>query len=560
MYRFGWLVMIALIAVLWGCSDRTAPEPEPVAISLQVAVSEAALPLVSALAGEARKGEPSLELNLLPPSHSGGALAAVRTGDADLAILTRVPRDEEMRGDLVYMQMVRDGLVFATHPGTGVANLSSDAIRAIYSGEVTNWSQLGGRNHRIVVLDRPEHSSPKITLRNTVFGSDLTITENASELERPGMMDISLTNIPGAIGYTSLGGIISEDLQLNILSLDGIRPTVPNVEQGIYPLYRSIGLVIPAVPDRKTMLFVDSVYHPDREQFLTSVGYSAVMIDLTIGILPEINPVQQAERYHPLEVYLSEAVGHKIAVRIVQLPSYAKLLDEYLGGRIDAAFFGSYTYAVAHANEELQLVARPERGGVSTYKGLILARRDSGIKSLEDLKGKRFSMIADTTAADLFVRAWFFRQGVPDPAPYLGKLQDAGSHESSIEMILSGEVDAGAAKDLVFRRMADLDPAIERELVILAESEPVPENALAIRRVIHLACVRCHQDQSGDRPRSANLRGRLAGALRKLDSHPDGPAVLKAVGADRFIVTVDEDYANLYRMVDELGIDLKRRK
>jgi phosphate/phosphite/phosphonate ABC transporter binding protein len=546
--------------MLWGCSERPEAVREPASISLQVAVSEAALPLVAALAREARKGDPALELNLLPPSHSGGALAAVRTGDADLAILTREPKDGELGDDLVYMQMARDGLVFASGPGTGVANLSSRAVRAIYSGELTNWSQVGGRDLPIVVLDRPEHSSPKIALRRTVFGSELAITDNASELERPGMMDTSLANIPGTIGYTSLGGVISGDLQVNILGLDGVRPTVPNMEQGVYPLYRPIGLVIPIVPDRKTMLFIDAVYHPHHEQFLTSVGYSAVMMGLTIGILPEINPVRQAQRYHPLEVYLSEAVGHRIVVRIIQLPSYAELLNEYLGGRIDAAFFGSYTYAVAHANEELELVARPERGGVSTYKGLILARRDSGIRSVQDLKDKSFSVITDTTAADLFVKAWFRRQGVTDLSQYLGVVQDAGSHESSIKSILSGEVDAGAAKDLVFRRLAGIDPAIESELVILAESEPVPDNALAIRRTANLVCFKCHQNESEVGLGTATLHSSLAKALLELESHPDGPAVLQAVGADRFVETTDQDYSNLYRLVDEVGAELKRSR
>lgn len=560
MQRCRWLVILLVAVGFWGCSDQAKPEGIEAAVSIQVAASEAAMPLVGVLAEEARKTTPPLELNLLPPSHSGGALAAVLTADADMAVLTRQPRDDEMTDDLVYMQLARDGLVFATHPGTGVADLSSSDLQAIYAGEVTNWSQLGGRNVQIVVLDRPEHSSPKFVLRNTVFGPDLVITSNASELERPGMMDISLATIPGTIGYTSLGGAISGDLQINILALDGVRPTVPNVEQGIYPLFRPIGLVIPAVPDRKTMLLVDAVYHPDQEQLLTSVGYSAVMMDLTIGVLPEINPVLQAQRFHPMEVYLSEAVGHRIAVRIVQLPSYADLLDEYLGGRIDAAFFGSYTYAVANAGDPLELVARPERAGISTYKGLILARRDSGIRSVEDLRGKRFSFIAETTAADLFVRAWFRRNGVGEPADYLGSLQDAGSHEASIRRILSGEVDAGAAKDLVYRRLVETEPAIESELLILAESEPVPDNALAVRNTTRLICVRCHQDQSEGAVPPANLHALLAEALMQLETHPDGPAVLEAVGADRFVATTNDDYANLYRMVRELGIDLKSRR
>jgi phosphonate transport system substrate-binding protein len=184
---------------------------------------------------------------------------------------------------------------------------------------------------------------------------------------------------------------------------------------------------------------------------------------------------------------------------------------------------------------------------------LIFARKDSGIRTWQDLQGKSFSQIRNTTAADLFPRVWFKRHGVEDPAGFLGELIDAGSHETSVNMVLSGEVDAGAAKDLVFQRLASVNPLVESELVVIAESQPVPDNALAVRRATHMICADCHQGDGG--PRDTSLRDRLSAALLALENEPEGKDILQAIGADRFVTTRDEEYANLYSMAAELGLD-----
>jgi phosphonate transport system substrate-binding protein len=140
-------------------------------------------------------------------------------------------------------------------------------------------------------------------------------------------------------------------------------------------------------------------------------------------------------------------------------------------------------------------------------------------------------------------------------------LIEVGSHDLAVRKVLDGEIDAGAAKDTVFDRLAGEDPRIERELRILAESDPVPENALVVRSTVRIPCARCHEKVGAgirsaaaeelDEPR---IRERLRELLLNLDGTEEGRRILGAVGADRFIETTDADYRNLYRMIDELWL------
>jgi phosphonate transport system substrate-binding protein len=195
------------------------------------------------------------------------------------------------------------------------------------------------------------------------------------------------------------------------------------------------------------------------------------------------------------------------------------------------------------------------------YRGLILARKDSGIRDWSGLRGRRFSMVRSTTAAEIFPLLHLRRRGVADPVRFLGEIVWSGSHEASLGKILSGEVEAGAAKDLVYQRLAAEDPRLEEELVVLAESLPVPENTLVVRRDLDFACFDCHRGEVPEAAAEAvpgHADASLAELLRReligLEQSPEGQAVLEALGADRFVVTTDADYENLYRMLAEIGM------
>ncbi|MFQ6111766.1 MAG: phosphate/phosphite/phosphonate ABC transporter substrate-binding protein, partial [Nitrospinota bacterium] len=158
------------------------------------------------------------------------------------------------------------------------------------------------------------------------------------------------------------------------------------------------------------------------------------------------------------------------------------------------------------------------------------------------------------------------RHGIEDMGRYFGRVVYAGSHDVSIMKILDGEVDAGAAKDLVFKKLAAENPRISRELAVIVTSPPVPETALALRSDLHIACLRCHPEPktsmsptaNAEKPWSLDLVSWLRRELLDLDKTPEGRKVLAALGADRFVPTTVADYKNLYDMIQEVGLDLKQ--
>ncbi len=158
--------------------------------------------------------------------------------------------------------------------------------------------------------------------------------------------------------------------------------------------------------------------------------------------------------------------------------------------------------------------------------------------------------------------------GVENPSNYLGKIHYVGSHDVAILKVLYGEVEAGAAKDLIYEKLAREDPTIEREIQILARSAPVPENALILRRDIDFVCFHCHQETEGQGPiapysgaeYSVDLKKRFKEILLSLPETAEGREVLRKFGADKFIETTHDDYNELYHMITELGLDLKSYK
>ena len=133
---------------------------------------------------------------------------------------------------------------------------------------------------------------------------------------------------------------------------------------------------------------------------------------ITIGLIPEQNIFRQMERYEPLAGYVSKKIGVKIKLKV--LPRYGNIINNFVSDGMDGAFFGSFTYSLAHAKLGVEVLARPENSeGISSYHGLIIVRKDSLIKTAEDMRGKRFAFVDKaTTAGYLLPLAYFKKHGI----------------------------------------------------------------------------------------------------------------------------------------------------
>jgi phosphonate transport system substrate-binding protein len=257
-----------------------------------------------------------------------------------------------------------------------------------------------------------------------------------------------------------------------------------------------------------------------------------------IGLIPEQSLFKQVDRYEPLARYLSLRIGAD--VKLVILPRYEQILDSFTSHRVDAAFFGSFTYILAHTKLGVQVIARPVGlNGVSTYQGLLFVRKDSAIRSIRDMRGKRFAFVdRDTMAGYLLPLAYFKKAGV-DYRTYLKESYFAGTHEDAIHDVLDRKADIGAAKNTEFERLATADARVKDELLILARSPEVPENSLAVRSDLDPV-----------------MKEKLKKGLLAMHENELGARILKNFGSQRFLETTDNDFKPVYKYARELGINL----
>ena len=261
---------------------------------------------------------------------------------------------------------------------------------------------------------------------------------------------------------------------------------------------------------------------------------------LKIGLIPERNIFKQIEHYQPLLNYLEKKIDNEITLKI--LTRYGNIVDNFVALDLDAAFFGSFTYTLAHEKLGVQVLVRPEtNSGVSTYHGLIFTRKDSGITGVAGMEGKTFAFVdMATTAGYILPLAYFKRNGIQDFKTFFKETYFSGTHEDAINDVLNKKADLGAAKNTIFSGLAAENDRIITELAILERSPDVPENGLAVRKDL-----------------DSTIKIKLKQALLNMNKDPEGKTILKDIGARAFIETSDSDYYNVLKMVNEIGLNLK---
>jgi phosphonate transport system substrate-binding protein len=274
--------------------------------------------------------------------------------------------------------------------------------------------------------------------------------------------------------------------------------------------------------------------------FISMASDADAQEEIVIGLLPEMNVFKQKQRFEPLAAYLSERMG--VEVKLTILSRYGNIIERIKEEKIDGAFLGSFTGALAISQLNVVPLVRPiNMDGTSTYYGHILVKKDSNIKTVADMKGRSLALVERaTTAGYVFPLAWLKRHGVDDINTYFSDHFFIGSHDGAIDAVLKNKADVGAAKNTIYERMRESHPQIDKELVILTSSPRVPSNGL---------CVRANLDQQ--------YKEQLKDLLLDLHQDPKGIEVLKKLGAKRFVETSREDYRPVLDLAAEAGIDLK---
>lgn len=170
---------------------------------------------------------PEVILNILESVGTTGGVEGVANGTLDVAAMARAPKAEESAQGLEYVEFGQAGVAFIVHPDNPVQDLTQAQIKAIFAGEITNWSEVGGSNNPMVLLVRDEDESATQALRATLFG-DTPFPANVAVMVSAGEMVIGIEGTPNGIGFGNLPGIRSRESQVVPIAIDGVLPSESN--------------------------------------------------------------------------------------------------------------------------------------------------------------------------------------------------------------------------------------------------------------------------------------------------------------------------------------------
>jgi len=172
------------------------------------------------------------------PTGSGAGITAVQEGTCDIGLSSRALKDEEKAAGLKETVLAYDGIAIIVHPDNPVSDLSIEQIAKLYTGEITNWKDVGGSDAEVVLIGREAASGTRDGFESITGTKDKC--QYRQELTSTGDVITAVSQNPDAIGYASLAAIKDS---VKALSVDGVTPSETTVKDGSYPVQRPFVLV-----------------------------------------------------------------------------------------------------------------------------------------------------------------------------------------------------------------------------------------------------------------------------------------------------------------------------
>ena len=226
-------------------TESTAPEseapaseePEDISGNVTVNGSTSMESVILALI----EGFADVQPNVTPQytgSGSGAGITGVLEGTCDLGLSSRALTDDEKAQGAVENIIAKDGVAVIINPENTVTNLTTEQIAQIYTGEITNWSELGGADAPIAVIGRDAASGTRGAFEEIVGVEDACVYTN--EYESTGEVIGSVAGNPNAIGYASLSAV---DDTVVAVQVNGVAPSEATVADGTYEIQRPFVMV-----------------------------------------------------------------------------------------------------------------------------------------------------------------------------------------------------------------------------------------------------------------------------------------------------------------------------
>jgi phosphate transport system substrate-binding protein len=225
-------VLMLLLVLAGACTKQSGGQKSDAAYTIEVGGSTSVTPLMELLAEEYTKIKPNIKVNINGTGsgdgiNNAGILYQIGMSSREL---TPAEQGKGLREVIIAI----DGIAVIVNEGNAVSNLTVEQIRDIYTGTITNWSQVGGRNAVIAVVSREEGSGTRGAFEE-LAGFQGKLLANANQLTSTGAILANIAQNPDAIGYISLGSLNDT---IKAVSVGGTAAIAANVLNGSYKIAR----------------------------------------------------------------------------------------------------------------------------------------------------------------------------------------------------------------------------------------------------------------------------------------------------------------------------------
>jgi len=204
--------------------------------------------------------------------------------------------------------------------------------------------------------------------------------------------------------------------------------------------------------------------------------------ELTVGLIPSEDSRAMISQSQAMMDKLSAALG--MPVKPFVAADYNGVIEALRSKRLDVAYLGPFSYVLGAtvADIEAFAVAETKKAGRTSYQSYIIAHKDSGIKTVADLKGKNFAFVdPSSTSGHLFPKAGLIKAGF-NPDKDFGRVIFSGSHDSSSIAVQNKKVDAAAVADRILEAAITKGVVNRDDIVIVWKSDPIPESPTVWRK------------------------------------------------------------------------------
>jgi len=202
---------------------------------------------------------------------SGTGVTQVGQGVVDIGNASRDVKSSEYEEypGLVATAIAADGVVVVVNPDNPVTSLTMEEIAKIFTGEITNWSEVGGEDEEIVVVIREDGSGTRSTFEELVH-KDVDPTDEALQKPSNGALKTTVAETPNAIGYIGLGYV---DSTVQMVEVDGVVASESTILDGTYPISRNLYMITNGEPTGLAKAFIDFILSDEGQEIVEEEGF-----------------------------------------------------------------------------------------------------------------------------------------------------------------------------------------------------------------------------------------------------------------------------------------------